>query len=69
MPARLAKTKKHRAKKTKKLGASSKSARENHGTTARFPLTGPIPAVRYGRVVKPETITVKAKTAAKAAAK
>lgn len=48
MPARLSKTKKHRAKKTKKLGAKSKSARENRGTTPSFPLKGAIPSLRRG---------------------
>lgn len=51
MPARLAKTKKHRALKTKKLGAKSKSSRENKGTTPSFPLSGPVPSLRRGRPV------------------
>lgn len=56
MPARLAKTKKHRHMKEKKLGASGKRARENKGTTASFPLEGALPSLRYGRPVKAESI-------------
>ncbi len=56
MPARLAKTKKHRNLKTKKLGAKSKRARENRGTTPVIPQDGPLPSLRYGKPVKPETI-------------
>lgn len=56
MPARLAKTKKHRNLKEKKLGAKGKRRRENSGTTASIPNEGPLPALRFGRPVKPESI-------------
>ena len=75
MPQRLAKTKKHRMIKTRKAGAKAKSARELKGTTPLFPLTGAIPALRAGRVVKASEIqmpkaTAKAKApAAKTATK
>lgn len=72
MPARLAKTKKHRQKKAAKLGNSSKRARENKGTTASFPLTGALPSLRYGVAVKADDIvvaTAKLKKPATAAAK
>jgi len=58
MPARLAKTKKQRNCKTKKLGAKSKRARENHGTTTSIPKEGPIPSLRFGKAVKAESIVV-----------
>jgi hypothetical protein len=58
MPQRLAKTKKHRFLKAAKLGRSAKSARENTGTTASFPLTGAIPSLRAGVKVDPKTIVV-----------
>ncbi len=60
MPQRLKKTNAHRAMKAKKMGASGKSFRENHGTTPSVPATGPIQATRGGRVVKPESIKVPA---------
>jgi hypothetical protein len=60
MPQRLAKTKKHRALKTKKLGATSKRSRENHGTTTRLPLTGALPSLRRGLPVNPDLIVVPA---------
>ncbi len=68
MPQRLAKTKKHRALKTKKMGATSKSRRENHGTTARFPLTGAIPSIARGVSIDAKAIAMPAAKAAKAAA-
>ncbi len=51
MPQRLAKTRKHRSLKTKKMGAVSKARREIHGTTARLPLSGEMPTLRGGRPV------------------
>lgn len=57
MPARLSKTKKHRSKKEKKLGAAGKRSRENKGTTPSIPLdNSSLPSLRYGRPVKPESI-------------
>ncbi|MBS1983628.1 MAG: hypothetical protein JST16_05595 [Bdellovibrionales bacterium] len=35
--------------KTKKMGAVAKRARENHGTTPSFPLTGAVPSLRRGK--------------------
>jgi len=70
MPQRLAKTKKHRHLKTKKMGVRGKRSRENNGTTDRFPLEGDLPALRRGKAVKPESIFVPApKTAAPTATK
>lgn len=63
MPQRRAITLKHRALKTKKLGAKSKSARENKGTTAAFPLSGPIPSVHRGLNVDAACIDMPAVTA------
>lgn len=68
MPQRLAKTKKHRLIKTRKAGAKAKSAREIHGTTALFPLTGAIPSLSGGKVVKASDIQMPAAKAAKAKA-
>ena len=67
MPQRRAITLKHRALKTKKLGAKSKSARENKGTTAAFPLSGPIPSVKRGLKVEAATIDMPAVMPAKKA--
>ena len=64
MPQRLAKTNKHRAKKTKKNGVKGKRARENKGTTTSVPLTGDFPSLKFGKKVKPESILVP-KSAAK----
>ena len=61
MPQRRGKTQKHRALKTKKLGAKAKNARENHGTTPAFPLTGAIPSLRAGKPVKASSILAPAK--------
>ena len=58
MPQRLAKTNKHRAKKAKKLGAKGKRFRENHGTTPSIPMTGELPALRFGKKVKAESISI-----------
>ena len=60
MSSRYGKTKTLRYAKARKFGARTKIARENKGTTARFPLTGPIPALCRGVVVKPESIVVPA---------
>lgn len=54
--------------KTKKLGASSKSAREHKGTTASFPLTGAIPSVKRGVAVTASEILMPVVAAAKKAA-
>ena len=58
MPQRLGKTKKHRAKKEKKLGAKGKRARENKGTTPSIPMKGDLPSLKFGKKVKPESILV-----------
>lgn len=68
MPQRLAKTKKHRLIKTRKAGAKAKSRRELHGTTALLPLTGTMPAIRAGKIVKASEIQMPAVKAAKAKA-
>jgi|GEM_PF-968988 len=65
MPARLAKTKKHRQKKAAKHGVSSKRKRENHGTTVSFPATGALPTTRYGVAVKADSVVIPAKLTAK----
>lgn len=58
MPQRLKKTKAHRDLKKAKLGATNKRIKENKGTTASFPLEGPIPSLRAGRKIAPEKILV-----------
>ena len=58
MPVELKKTRIKRNHKRKKLGAKGKALRENQGTTASFPLEGPIPSLRYGRPVDAESIEV-----------
>jgi hypothetical protein len=58
MSSRRGKTEKLRNAKLRKFGAKSKKSRENNGTTASFPLEGPIPALRYGRPVDPASIVV-----------
>jgi hypothetical protein len=58
MASRLGKTKKMRNAKLRKFGAASKRERQNKGTTASFPLEGPVPALRFGRPVPPESILV-----------
>jgi hypothetical protein len=60
MASRLGKTKKMRNAKLRKFGANSKRERQNKGTTASFPLEGPIPALRFGRPVAAESIVVPA---------
>jgi hypothetical protein len=40
-----------RKRKRKTLGAKAKNLRENKGTTAAIPATGPLPTLKYGRVV------------------
>jgi hypothetical protein len=45
-----------RARKLKTLGASSKRVRENKGTTIAVPLSGPIPAMKYGRAISADKI-------------
>lgn len=58
MPVELKKTRIRRAHKRKKLGAKGKALRENKGTTASFPLEGPIPSLRFGRHVEADSINV-----------
>lgn len=58
MPVELKKTKIRRALKRKKLGARSKALRNNQGTTASFPLEGPLPSLRFGRPVEADSIAV-----------
>ncbi len=65
MPTERKKAEIHRALKKKKLGASGKATRENSGTTQAFPLTGPVPTLRYGRKIDPKAIKVPAAKAAK----
>ena len=60
MSSRYMKTKVQRNCKLRKFGNTSKRARENKGTTASFPLEGPIPALRYGMPVDPNSIVVPA---------
>ena len=50
------KTQRHRKIKRKTLGGKAKRNRDNKGTTASIPLEGPLPALRYGQKVKPESI-------------
>lgn len=58
MSSRYGKTKTQRRCKLNKFGKKSKALRENKGTTASFPLEGPIPALRYGRPVDPASIVI-----------
>ena len=60
MSSRYMKTKVQRNCKARKFGATSKKEKENRGTTASFPLEGPIPALRYGRPVDAKSIIVPA---------
>lgn len=60
MPQRLKKTKAHRDLKKAKLGANNKRIKENKGTTASFPLEGPIPSLRAGRKIAADKIVVPA---------
>ena len=54
------KTKVQRNCKLRKFGATSKKEKEKKGTTASFPLEGPLPALRFGRLVDPASILVPA---------
>lgn len=65
MSSRLGKTKTQRDCKARKFGARSKAHKENKGTTASFPLTGPIPSLRFGRPVDPASIVVVQNTPSK----
>jgi hypothetical protein len=47
-----------RKRKQKTRGAGEKRARENKGTTAQVPLSGPLPAMKYGRIVAADSIKV-----------
>jgi hypothetical protein len=67
MSSRYMKTKVQRRCKLNKFGKKSKASRENNGTTASFPVEGPIPALRYGRPVDAASIIVPAKLLAAAA--
>ena len=58
MPTELKKTRIRRAHKRKKLGAKGKHLRENQGTTASFPLEGPLPSLRFGRPIEADKILV-----------
>ncbi len=58
MPVEMKKTTIRRAHKRKKMGARAKHLRENRGTTASFPLEGPIPSLRFGCPVAAESISV-----------
>jgi hypothetical protein len=58
MSSRLGKTKTQRDCKTRKFGNKSKRRKENHGTTASFPLTGPIPSLRFGVPISASEIIV-----------
>jgi hypothetical protein len=60
MPVQLKITRIKRHHKSKKLGAKNKRLRENKGTTASFPLEGPIPSLRFGRPIDAEKIIVPA---------
>jgi len=60
MPTELKKTTIRRGHKRKKMGQHGKALRENHGTTASFPLEGPIPSLRYGRPIDAAEIKVPA---------
>ena len=60
MPVQLKITKIKRHHKSKKSGTHGKRLRENQGTTASFPLEGPLPALRYGRPIDAEKIIVPA---------
>jgi hypothetical protein len=60
MSSRLGKTKTQRDCKTRKFGNKSKRRKENHGTTASFPLSGPIPSLRFGVPVNANEISVPA---------
>lgn len=55
------KTQCHRKKKRRRIGAKAKRSRDNHGTTASVPLTGPMPSLRYGRIVAARSICVDVK--------
>jgi len=55
------KTQRHRKLKRKKSGAKDKRKRDSKGTTALIPLEGPLPAIRYGVEVKPESIEIRIK--------
>ncbi len=65
MSSRLGKTKTQRDCKTRKFGNKTKRRREIHGTTASFPLSGPIPSLRFGVPVDAKEILVPAKAASK----
>ncbi|NCN40045.1 hypothetical protein GW916_02220 [bacterium] len=58
MPVERKKTEIRRTHKRKKLGAKGKRLRENQGTTASFPLEGPVPALRFGRPCEADSILV-----------
>lgn len=60
MSSRYMKTKVQRRCKLKKFGKTSKTQRENHGTTASFPLEGPLPSLRYGRPIDAASIIIPA---------
>lgn len=60
MPVQLKITTIQRHHKAKKLGAKGKRLRENKGTTASFPLEGPIPSLRFGRAIDADKIIVPA---------
>lgn len=65
MSSRYGKTKTQRNCKVRKFGAKNKRVRQNVGTTASFPLEGPIPSLRYGMPVDAASIIVPANVAAK----
>ena len=54
----LFRTKIRRAAKLRKSGRRTRRALENKGSTDSFPLTGPLPAMRYGKIVKDDKIIV-----------
>lgn len=49
-------TKNIRQAKMKSRGGVSKRKRDNKGSTIRIPLTGPLPAARYGMAIDPSKI-------------
>jgi len=59
MPHELFKTKIKRTAKKNKSGRKSKRKKQNSGTTDSFPMTGPIPTMKYGKKVPDSQVVVK----------
>lgn len=59
MPHEIKITRIRRRNKTRRAARRTKNLRETNGTTASFPLTGPIPALRYGVPCDPASIVIR----------